>query len=67
MEQIDVFAKAFVETHTADLEPDLSLELNFLVSILPSGFASEGANQTTKEAPELWIYRVVTENVSLRN
>ena len=67
MEQIDVFAKAFVETHTADLEPDLSRELNFLVSILRSGFAPEGANQTTKEAPELWMYRVVTGNVSLRN
>ena len=67
VEEIDVFAKALVETYTADLEPDLSRELNFLVSILRPGFAPEGANQTTKEAPELWMYHVVTGNVSLRN
>ena len=70
VDEIETYAKALVELYTADLEPELSRELNFLASILRSGFPVESANVTTKhkkleEAPELQMYHVVMNNVVL--
>ena len=34
VEEIDIFVKALVETYTADIEADLSGDLNFLTSTI---------------------------------
>lgn len=65
-------AKALVELYISDLEPELSRELDFLASILRSGFPVESVNVTTKdkkleEAAELQMYPMVMNNVALRD
>jgi len=47
-----------------DLEPTLSSELQFLASLLRSEFTEA---RKENESPELWMYRLVMGNITLRN
>ena len=63
-DEIENFAKVLFESHTADLESDLSQELNFVASILRSGFAPNLTSDKQElkgitESSELQMFHVV--------
>lgn len=70
VDEIENFAKVLVDTYPADLESDLSQELNFLASILRSGFAPIVTSEKkelkgVRESPELQMFHVIMANSTL--